>query len=57
VQIVWGELDPALKASQHGEAALRASGLPELIRLPGKHFLQEDNAPAIADQVARIAGR
>lgn len=56
VQVVWGDRDPALKVGRHGEAARRAAGVPEIIRLPGKHFLQEDHAPAIAALVARIAG-
>lgn len=57
VQVVWGDLDPALKIGGQGEAARRAAGLDHIERLPGKHFLQEDQAPAIADLVTRIAGR
>ena len=57
VQIVWGELDPALGLEPHGEAARRAAGLDEIHRLPAKHFLQEDQAPAIAEHVSRLAGR
>lgn len=56
VQVVWGENDPALKLAVHGEAARRAAGLDTIHRVPGKHFLQEDQAPAIADLVAAIAG-
>ncbi len=55
VQIVWGERDPALKLAVHGEQARRAAGLDTIHRLPAKHFLQEDQAPAIADRVAAIA--
>ena len=55
IQVVWGDRDPALRIAKHGEAARRAAGVPEIIRLPGKHFLQEDQAPAIADQIARFA--
>ena len=55
VQIVWGERDPALPPSGQGEAARRAAGLDEIHTLPAKHFLQEDQAPAIADRVAAIA--
>ncbi len=54
VQVVWGARDPALKVDLHGEAARRAAGLDSIHRLPGKHFLQEDQAPAIADLVAAI---
>jgi haloalkane dehalogenase len=55
-QIVWGERDPAL-----GLGLLRvAQGVLRVeapIRLPAKHFLQEDQAPAIAAAVAGFAGR
>ncbi|MBA2342636.1 MAG: hypothetical protein H0V85_04140 [Thermoleophilaceae bacterium] len=54
VQVVWGTRDPALKVDTHGEAARRAAGVGTIHRLPGKHFLQEDQAPAIADLVAGI---
>ena len=54
VQVVWGTRDPALKVDTHGEAARRAAGVDTIHRLPGKHFLQEDRAPAIADLVAAI---
>jgi pimeloyl-ACP methyl ester carboxylesterase len=54
VQVVWGARDPALKVDVHGEAARRAAGVDTIHRLPGKHFLQEDQAPAIADLVAGI---
>lgn len=56
VQIVWGEQDPALRIGVHGEAARRAAGLPTIHRVPAKHFLQEDQAPAIAERVAALAG-
>jgi haloalkane dehalogenase len=55
VQIVWGGQDPSLTLAVRGEQALRAVGLTEVTMLPGKHFLQEDQAPAIADAVAAIA--
>ncbi|MGI8557119.1 MAG: hypothetical protein ACR2ND_02220 [Solirubrobacteraceae bacterium] len=54
VQVVWGTRDPPLKVDIHGEAARRAAGIDTIHRLPGKHFLQEDQAPAIADLVAGI---
>jgi len=54
VQVIWGTRDPALKVDIHGEAARRAAGVDTIHRLPGKHFLQEDQAPAIADLVAGI---
>ncbi len=56
VQVLWGDRDPALKVETHGETARRAAGVPQIGRVPGKHFLQEDQAPAIADHIARLAG-
>jgi len=57
IQVIWGERDPALRIAKHGEAIRRAAKVPEIIRLPGKHFLQEDQAPAIAGQIARFVAR
>jgi haloalkane dehalogenase len=57
VQVVWGADDPALPMEGQGAAARRAAGLDEIHVLPAKHFLQEDQAPAIAERVAEIAGR
>jgi pimeloyl-ACP methyl ester carboxylesterase len=55
VQIVWGADDPALKLSVHGEQARRAAGLDEIHTVPAKHFLQEDQAPAVAERIALLA--
>jgi haloalkane dehalogenase len=55
-QVVWGAEDPALKLAVHGEQARRAAGVAEIVALPGKHFLPEDQAPAIAERVAALAG-
>ena len=55
VQIVWGTGDPALKLAAHGEIARRAAGLEQIHTVPAKHFLQEDQAPAVAEHVARLA--
>ncbi|MBA2428677.1 MAG: alpha/beta fold hydrolase [Thermoleophilaceae bacterium] len=55
VQIVWGAEDPALTVDEHGESVRRAAALEEIHRLPSKHFLQEDQAPAIAERVAALA--
>ena len=57
VQVVWGADDPALKLAVHGRIAQRAAGLDEIHTVPAKHFLQEDQAPAVAAHVAAIAGR
>jgi pimeloyl-ACP methyl ester carboxylesterase len=52
--IVWGERDPAL-----GEDRRRVFedvlGLEGTV-LPAKHFLQEDQAPAVVDAIADLAG-
>ena len=57
VQVLWGAHDPALKAGVYGEIARRAAGLDRLDTVPAKHFLQEDQADAIADRVAALAAR
>jgi len=55
VQVVWGAYDPALKLSVYGEQARRATGVKTVQTLPAKHFLQEDQAPAIAERIAALA--
>ncbi len=55
IQCVWGADDPALPIGLHGESVRRAAGLDQIHTLPAKHFLQEDQAPAIAEHVARLA--
>jgi pimeloyl-ACP methyl ester carboxylesterase len=57
VQIVWGANDPALKLAVHGEIARRAAGLDEIHTVPAKHFLQEDQAPAVAEYIVHLASR
>jgi haloalkane dehalogenase len=54
VQIVWGEADPALKISVDGERARLAAGLDQIHRLPAKHFLQEDQASALAELIVGL---
>ncbi len=55
-QVVWGELDPALKEKRRlAVQSMLGDENPTL--LPAKHFLQEDQAPAIADAVAALARR
>ena len=53
-RIVWGELDPALGLDQL-DIARRVLGVDDAIRLPAKHFLQEDQAPAVAQAIADLA--
>jgi pimeloyl-ACP methyl ester carboxylesterase len=54
VQVLWGVEDPVLTADREGERMRAVTGVP-LVRLPGKHFLQEDCFKAIGDHVARLA--
>jgi haloalkane dehalogenase len=54
VQIVWGAKDPALTLERHGEEARQAAGLDRIHALPAKHFLQEDQAPAVAERIAAV---
>jgi len=55
VRIVWGAHDPALPLSVHGEAVRRAAGVDQVHTVPAKHFLQEDQAPAVARHIAELA--
>src|SRR5579863_7925839 len=55
VQVVWAAQDPAMPISTYGEKARAAAGLTVIDRIPGKHFPQEDQAPAIATRVASLA--
>jgi len=54
-QVVWGRDDPALGKNRRQEV-MRALGVEEPTLLPAKHFLQEDQAPAVARSVAGLAG-
>jgi haloalkane dehalogenase len=55
VQVVWGARDPALRLAVHGEQARQAAQLDQIHTLPAKHFLQEDQAPAIAEHIVELA--
>ena len=55
VQAVWAADDPAMTLAGYGEKARAAAGLARLHTVPGKHFPQEDQAPAIASQIAEFA--
>ena len=55
VQAVWGVDDPALRMAVQGDQAKRLVGADRFHPVPARHFLPEDQAPAIADHVARIA--
>ena len=57
VQAIWGADDPAMTLAVYGEKARAAAGLVEVVTVPGKHFPQEDQAPAIARKIAEQALR
>jgi pimeloyl-ACP methyl ester carboxylesterase len=57
VQAIWGADDPAMTLAVYGEKARAAAGLTEVAAVPGKHFPQEDQAPAIARMIAEQALR
>lgn len=52
-QVIWGRRDPALRVGRPGKEVAGLAGV-ELQTVDGKHFLQEDNAPAIADAVEHL---
>ena len=54
VQVIWAADDPALALASYGEKARRAAQLDALIRIPGKHFPQEDQAGLIASHIAGL---
>jgi haloalkane dehalogenase len=55
-QVVWGQKDPAL-GDERRRAVQNALGVETPTLLPGRHFLQEDQAPAIAAAVAELVIR
>jgi haloalkane dehalogenase len=55
VQAVWAADDPTMTLAVYGEKARAAAALPGVHTVPGKHFPQEDQAPAIAEKIAEMA--
>lgn len=55
IRIVWGGHDPALSLRRFGWPMLAATGLPSMTLVPGRHFIQEDNAPAVARVITENA--
>jgi pimeloyl-ACP methyl ester carboxylesterase len=53
-QVVWGERDRMLPAARR-QAVERALGVDRSLMLDGKHFLQEDRAPEVAEAIAALA--
>ncbi len=54
VHAIWAAGDPAMTLAGYGEKARAAAGLDRVHTIPGKHFPQEDQAPAIARQIAEF---
>lgn len=54
IQAIWGSEDPALTFDRYGQEIKRVAGLSTIHQVPGKHFLQEDQAPAIAARIANF---
>jgi haloalkane dehalogenase len=54
-QVIWGRYDRALGPRQM-RLVCDLLGVDEPTLLPAKHFLQEDQAPAISDSIASLTG-
>lgn len=54
-QVIWGEDDTALRVDKHGEDVRAALGVENILRVPAKHFVQEDAPDVVADRVAALA--
>ncbi|NJB86472.1 pimeloyl-ACP methyl ester carboxylesterase [Lewinella marina] len=52
IQAIWGSEDPTLTYDRYGKEVKRVAGLSTIHQVPAKHFLQEDQAPAIAERIA-----
>jgi pimeloyl-ACP methyl ester carboxylesterase len=57
VQIVWTTDDPAMALATYREGARIAAELSTIIRIPGKHCPQEDQAEFIAEHITNFAMR
>ena len=57
VALGWGAQDPILSLTRRGLRVLAATHLTSITTLPGKHYLQEDQAPAVAELIATNASR
>ena len=53
-QVLWGEQDPALRMEPYAGHLREALGVDDVVRLHGKHFVQEDAPAEIADHVTRL---
>ena len=52
-QVIWGRQDRML-GPERMEAVLQALRAPEPTLLPARHFLQEDQAPAVAEAIGSL---
>ncbi len=55
-QVVWGQYDPALGENRR-RAVQDALGVESATQLRARHFLPEEQSPAIAAAVVRLAGQ
>jgi haloalkane dehalogenase len=53
-RVLWGSDDPAL--GEHDRREIERALDVEATVVPAKHFLQEDQAPAVAETIAGLAG-
>lgn len=54
-QIVWGDLDPALKVRKHGQFARQAMPSAPFATVSGKHFFQWDCAADLVPLISNFA--
>jgi len=50
-RVIWGSADRALPLHREGRIARELTGVDEILEVPAKHFLQEDQAPAIVEHL------
>jgi pimeloyl-ACP methyl ester carboxylesterase len=55
-QVVWGERDRMLPPARR-RAVQRALGVERSLMLDGKHFLQEDRAPEVAEAIEALSSQ
>lgn len=53
VQVIWGADDRALTLADHGARMTAATGVP-VLPLRAGHFLQEEQAPALAERISSL---